>query len=52
MIYAYHCKCGHTKDVDHKIDEKPEIRCEECNDEMIKTLGSGAFIRKGTGWGG
>jgi len=51
--YTYECaECGHTVDVFHSINAKPELVCEACGSRrMVRMLGTGAgIIFKGSGF--
>lgn len=40
MLYEYTCdNCGFTDSFFHKMSEKPEIKCPECDELMRKALG-------------
>jgi putative FmdB family regulatory protein len=49
MVYDYQCDCGKTKEVDHGMNEKPEITC-ECGKIMRKAVSKPNFILAGEGW--
>ena len=36
MRYVYGCKKGHEKEVEHRMQEIPEIICDECGGVMHK----------------
>lgn len=50
-VYDYHCDaCGHTFEVFHRVDERPEIRCEKCGQPTRKLFRPVPIIFKGSGW--
>ncbi len=51
-LYTYACpKCSHTEDdVEHKINEKPAVVCEQCNALMQRQVCPTAFHLRGSGW--
>lgn len=52
MIYDYKCsKCNFIQEVIHGINEYPKIKCEQCQNNMIRMITGGTgFILKGDGW--
>jgi putative FmdB family regulatory protein len=53
MIYEYKCtKCGTITEVEHKMMEKPKIKCIKCRNPCVKVItGGSGFILDGSGWG-
>ena len=51
-IYEYQCsECGHGFEVLQGINEKPELKCENCNGGSVqRVLSAGAFVFKGSGF--
>lgn len=48
--YDYVCsKCGHIQEEFHQMLEKPEVKCEDCESMMKKTIhgGTGFSIKTG-----
>jgi len=44
-LYSYKCKeCGEIKDIKHKMDEAPEVKCEKCGAETKKIIQETTFI--------
>lgn len=43
--YVYQCPEGHTKDVQHGMDETPEIRCDECSQRMTRIITPPAGVK-------
>jgi putative FmdB family regulatory protein len=52
MIYDYKClQCGNIQEEEHKMSEKPKIKCNVCNSQkMEKVIGAASVIFKGSGW--
>ena len=50
-VYDYRCDgCGHTFEVFHGVDERPEVRCERCGQPARKLFRPVPIIFKGSGW--
>lgn len=50
-VYDYHCDfCGYTFEVFHKVDERPEIKCNKCGRPARKLFRPVPIIFKGSGW--
>lgn len=53
MLYEYECpKCHSTKDVEHGLNESPEVTC-ECTGvpvKCIRLVGGCDFVLKGSCW--
>lgn len=50
-VYDYRCNsCGHTFEVFHGVDERPEVRCERCGQPARKLFRPVPIIFKGSGW--
>jgi putative FmdB family regulatory protein len=50
-VYDYHCDaCGHTFEVFHGVDERPEVKCDRCGRPARKLFRPVPIIFKGSGW--
>ncbi len=50
-VYDYHCDaCGHTFEVFHGVDERPEVKCDKCGRPARKLFRPVPIIFKGSGW--
>ncbi len=50
-VYDYHCDaCGHTFEVFHGVDERPEVKCDKCGLPARKLFRPVPIIFKGSGW--
>jgi len=55
-LYEYKCdRCGIVREIQQKLDEKPNIVCPMfektmCVGLMIKIMSAGSFSLKGKGW--
>ena len=52
MKYDYKCtKCDSVQEIEHKMSETPEVKCEHCGEHTEKTFLTAAPIHKhGHGW--
>jgi putative FmdB family regulatory protein len=54
MVYEYVCDaCGNTADVEMSVkqmEERPDVRCEQCAGTMRKQISLCMFHLKGHGW--
>jgi putative FmdB family regulatory protein len=51
LLHDYKCtKCDHIQEENHKWNEKPEIKCSQCGEDMFKMIGSAGFKLRGEGW--
>lgn len=50
MIYTYKCKCGFEKEVNHPMDENPDVFCDDCAGTMQRKLGNMKVLYKGHGF--
>jgi putative FmdB family regulatory protein len=52
-IYEYYCKsCENTTEIIHKMDSKPNVRCDNCRayPDMVKVISSAGLRFKGDGF--
>lgn len=50
-LYDYRCpSCEHTQEINHRMDETPEIKCEKCGIIMKRIIsgGSGFIVKSGS----
>ncbi len=49
--YDYECtKCHHQFELNHGINDKPELSCPECEAAVKKVFAANGIIFKGSGW--
>ncbi|MBV8154754.1 MAG: hypothetical protein JO349_04825 [Candidatus Eremiobacteraeota bacterium] len=50
-LYEYGCpKCGHSTDVRHGFDERPELQCEQCGTPLQRRFSAAPIVFKGSGF--
>lgn len=52
-LYDFYCNtCDEREEVFFGFADKQEVKCNECNTQMVKTIFPVGVIFRGTGWAG
>ena len=48
--YTYICECEASTEINHPMDDRPEVICEHCGEVMVKKFGAPVVVFRGRGF--
>ena len=49
-VYLYQCECENSTEINHGMNDKPDILCNKCGKSMRKSLKFGSVSFSGSGF--